>query len=97
MIDKFFPAAATVQDDKCDDSCCESCIHSEDWGESVEYIKCAESGKRKDVRKKQAACHNYVPADVSDCELDGDLEEQLDELLNDGVQEEQIYIYRGLV
>ena len=79
-------------DDGC---CCENCNWSEDYGESVEYIKCAESGRRKDVRKRQAACANYVPADVIDNEPDGDLEEQIDELLKDG--DEQQYVYRGLV
>ena len=69
-------------DEQSDAYHCETCAHSEDYGESVEYIKCAASGKRKDVKKKQAACANYIPADdVIDTEPDGDLEDQLDELL----------------
>jgi hypothetical protein len=38
---------------------CETCGHSEDYGESVEYIKCAEGKKRKDVKKSQPACNKY--------------------------------------
>jgi hypothetical protein len=70
--------------------CCENCGHSEGWGESVEYIKCAENGKRKDVRKKQVACANYIPvSDDVDDEPEGDLEEQLDELLKEGDAEDK--------
>lgn len=41
---------------------CEDCAHGIDYGESVEYIKCEESKKKKDVRKKQAGCANWIPA-----------------------------------
>lgn len=82
LIEKFFPAVEAIPDD--DQSCCENCNWSEDYGESVEYIKCAESGKRKDVKKKQAACANYVPSNVICNEPEGDFEEQLDELLKEG-------------
>lgn len=68
---------------------CETCEFSEDYGESVEYIKCHEGKRAKDVRKKQPACHNYVPvSDVIDDEPEGDLEEQLEELLKDGDEKE---------
>lgn len=69
---------------------CENCEFSEDYGESVEYIKCHEGKKGKDVRKKQPACHNYVPVSgVVDDEPEGDLEEQLDELLSKGDAEDR--------
>lgn len=76
-----------------DGTCCENCNWSEDWGESVEYIKCSESGRHKDVWKKQKACSNYLPDDDFSKELykagyedleDKDLEDQLDELLKEG-------------
>lgn len=77
---------------------CETCEYSEDWGESVEYIKCSEGKKRKDVRKKQPACDNYIPvSDIVDDEPEGYLEEQLEELLEEGDRQDQTYIYRGLV
>ena len=85
-------------DEQSDAYHCETCAHSEDYGESVEYIKCAASGKRKDVRKKQAACHNYVPDDdVIDTEPEGDLEEQLDELLAKGDAEDKVAKDRELL
>jgi hypothetical protein len=76
---------------------CETCEFSEEY-ESVNFLMCSESEKPKRVKRKQSACTNYIPVqDVVDDEPEGDLEDQLDELLNDGGQEEQIYIYRGLV
>jgi hypothetical protein len=68
LVEKFFPKIAEVPDDRYenDGDCyyCENCIHSEDYGESVEYIKCAAGAKQKDVKKKQAACANYVPTEL---------------------------------
>lgn len=41
--------------------CCENCIYSVDYGESVLYIKCEK--KRKHVVKQQPACKDYVKED----------------------------------
>jgi hypothetical protein len=68
---------------------CETCIHSSDYGESVLYIKCEEGTKAKDV-KKTDSCANYVPADAELAdEPEGDLEEQLETLLEQGDKKDQ--------
>jgi hypothetical protein len=64
---------------------CSTCEYSEDWGESVEYIKCNEGKRLKDV-KKTGCCDKYYSCyDAGDeDEPEGDLEEQLEELLEEG-------------
>ena len=40
------------------EQCCENCVFSTDYGESVLYIKCEK--KRKYVEKKQPGCKDYA-------------------------------------
>lgn len=41
---------------------CETCIFSQDYGESVQYIKC-EHGRKKYVDKKQPGCKDWAGED----------------------------------
>lgn len=69
---------------------CATCEYSQDYGESVEYIKCEEGKRAKDV-KKTYSCANYLPVqDIVDDEPEGDLEEQLKKLLEEGDRQDKI-------
>lgn len=89
LIEKFFPVDK-VDEEQTETETCEACVYGIDFGESVEYIKCQEGKNNKDVKKSQPACKKFISCDSEfDDEPEGDLEEQLQELLNDGDHEEK--------